>query len=152
MKFLNLFRNKEQITKYDEIPEAPADNVILAYIKEFIGESDKLVEEKGIIYTLEELCKIAKHFEFIENNDELNYFLEDITKFLKKYLNYTDPEFMGRLLFIIINMNLESLWFEVINPENFCDKRVKELINDAIKESNEYKYFKVNHVDEKKIN
>lgn len=41
---------------------------------------------------------------------------------------------MEVLLYIIINMELESLWFEVINPENFCDKRVKELINDAIKE------------------
>ena len=126
------------MTNYNEIPEGASDEIIIKYIKQFIIEAENIVSEKGIIYALEQLQNICEHGTINGYSDEC---IVEISNFIKKYLNYTNPELMDVLLTIVISMHLETIWYEIINPTNFCDEKVKELIDDAIAENEEYKYF-----------
>jgi len=128
-------------TNFDSIPEGATDKEINMYLKAFLNEKDDMIKEKGIIYTFEQLEKIAEN-----ENDTLYYgyeekYINEIKNFIENNLDYNNYELIDIILTIVINMNLDSIWNMIIAENNLTNQDVIELIEAAKKENSEYKYF-----------
>ena len=128
-------------TNSDSIPEGATDEEINMYLKAFLNEKDDMIKEKGIIYTFEQLEKIAEN-----ENDTLYYgyeekYINEIKNFIENNLDYNNYELIDIILTIVINMNLDSIWNMIIAENNLTNQDVIELIEDVKKENSEYNYF-----------
>ena len=128
-------------TNFDSIPEGATDEEINMYLKAFLNEKDDMIREKGIIYTFEQLEKIAEN-----ENDTLYYgyeekYINEIKNFIENNLDYNNYELIDIILTIVINMNLDSIWNMIIAENNLTNQDVIELIEDVKKENSEYNYF-----------
>ncbi|MBR0490569.1 MAG: hypothetical protein IJJ82_00790 [Clostridia bacterium] len=128
-------------TNFDSIPEGATDEEINMYLKAFLNEKDDMIKEKGIIYTFEQLEKIAEN-----ENDTLYYgyeekYINEIKNFIENNLDYNNYELIDIILTIVINMNLDSIWNMIIAENNLTNQDVIELIEDVKKENSEYNYF-----------
>ena len=128
-------------TNFDSIPEGATDEEINMYLKAFLNEKDDMIKEKGIIYTFEQLEKIAEN-----ENDTLYYgyeekYINEIKNFIENNLDYNNYELIDIILTILINMNLDSIWNMIIAENNLTNQDVIELIEDVKKENSEYNYF-----------
>ena len=128
-------------TNFDSIPEGATDEEINMYLKAFLNEKDDMIKEKGIIYTFEQLEKIAEN-----ENDTLYYgyeekYINEIKNFIENNLDYNNYELIDIILTIVNNMNLDSIWNMIIAENNLTNQDVIELIEDVKKENSEYNYF-----------
>lgn len=124
---------------YDLIPEGAADETIAQLLKEFLQKADQMISEKGLHYTLERLESIAEK-ETISEYEAV--YINAISDFVNRYLDYNDPVAMDIILTIVFQMHLTSVWQQISRKNNLNNKSVEELINDAKKENDRYLYFR----------
>ncbi len=124
--------------KYEEIPEGASDQVMDSYLKSFLREKKEIVTEKGVLFALEQLENIAEH-EIMGKYESSD--IAEVSNFIRECINYNDDETMDIILSIVMQMHLESVWYEMVQENNIKNEDVKDLIAGAIKENEEYKYF-----------
>lgn len=128
-------------TNFDSIPEGATDEEINMYLKAFLNEKDDMIKEKGIIYTFEQLGKIAENENDTLYNGYETIYINEIKSFIENNLDYNNYELIDILLTIVIQMHLDSIWNMITSEKNLTNQDVIELIEDAKKENSEYNYF-----------
>lgn len=125
-------------TNFDNIPDGASDEEINMYISAFLNEKDNMINENGLIYTMEQLERIA---ECEPVNDYEKEQIREISKFIEEVLDYNNDELIDLVLTIVIQMHLDSVWNKIITANNITNKKVVDLISEAKRENSKYKYF-----------
>lgn len=131
-EFHNLERKK--IMDFNRIPCGASKEELDKYLSNFLENKEKLIQEKGIIYTLEQLSKIAEEYSYSDYKLEKE---KTISDFLIKTIDFNNKELIDIISFITINMSLYTVANYMRKHRKKVNEEIKQIIDETLHESDE---------------
>lgn len=131
-EFHNLERKK--IMDFNRIPCGVSKEELDKYLSNFLENKEKLIQEKGIIYTLEQLSKIAEEYSYNDYKLEKE---KTISDFLIKTIDFNNKELIDIISFITINMSLYRVANYMRKHRKKVNEEIKQIIDETLHESDE---------------
>ena len=119
---------------FNRIPCGASKEELDKYLSNFLENKEKLIQEKGIIYTLEQLSKIAEEYSYSDYKLEKE---KTISDFLIKTIDFNNKELIDIISFITINMSLYTVANYMRKHRKKVNEEIKQIIDETLHESDE---------------
>ena len=119
---------------FNRIPCGASKEELDKYLSNFLENKEKMIQEKGIIYTLEQLSKIAEEYCYYELEKEKE---KTVSDFLIKNIDFNNKELIDIISFITINMSLYKVSNYMKKHRKNVNEEIKQIIDETLHEFEE---------------